>query len=205
MEVFINQFGYAAVAALIFLEVVFPPIPSEVILPLSGFLTITSAMTLPGVVAASTAGSLAGAFVFYGVGHVLNRDRLAAFFDTKFMRLLGFTSADVIRVVDWFERKGQVTVLLCRFVPGIRSLISIPAGTARMNLGLFALLTAIGSAIWNAVLCGLGAAAGGAWQQVADQVGWVTDVAKFVLLGVLAVAAIWWIVCRALPVWREQA
>lgn len=202
MEAFISQFGYFAVAALIFLEVVFPPIPSEVILPLSGFLTLTMPMTLPGVVVSATVGSLAGAFALYGVGRILSRERLVSFFDSRPLRLLGFTGNDVERVVGWFERRGQITVLLCRFVPGIRSLISIPAGTARMGLARFAAYTATGSLIWNAVLCTLGAAAGSAWQRVSDQVGVASDAVVYALALVMLVAAVWWIFRRAIPVWR---
>lgn len=203
MEAFISQFGYLAVAALIFLETVFPPIPSEVILPLAGFLTASTGMGLPGVVLAATAGALAGAFILYGVGRVLSRERLMRLFDTRPLRLLGFSSADVAKVVDWFARKGQITVLFCRCVPGIRSLISIPAGTARMALPRFALYTFVGSLAWNTLLCSLGAVAGGAWQQVSDQVAWVSDMVVYALAALLAVLVVWWIVRRAIPVWRE--
>lgn len=204
MEAFISQFGYLAVLALIFLEVVFPPIPSEVILPMAGFFAATGQMTLPGVVAAATAGGLAGAYVLYGVGRLLSRERLEAFFDTRPLRLLGFTSSDVRRVVGWFERRGQITVLVCRCVPGIRSLISIPAGTARMGLGRFTTYTVAGSLVWNALLCGLGAAAGTAWQQVSDQISWVSDLVVYGLAALLGALAAWWVVRRAVPVWRGE-
>lgn len=204
MEEFINQFGYVAVAALIFLESVFPPIPSEVILPLSGFLTASTSMSLPGVIAASTIGALAGAYVLYGLGRVLSRERLIAFFETRPLRLLGFTGDDVRRVVNWFERRGQITVLVCRCVPGLRSLISIPAGTAHMGLVRFTAFTVVGSLAWNTLLCSLGAAAGSAWQQTSDQIAWASDVVVYVLAGLLAAAAAWWLICRALPVWREE-
>lgn len=204
MEAFIDQFGYLAVAALIFLENVFPPIPSEVILPFSGFLTVSSALTLPLVIAAATAGSVAGAFVLYGVGRVLSRERLAAFFSTRPMRLLGFRASDIERVVAWFERRGQLTVLFCRCVPGIRSLISIPAGTARMNVVRFTLYTLAGSLVWNTLLCTFGAAAGSAWHSVSDQVAWVSDIVKVVLVVVAVAGVTWWIVRRAVPAWREE-
>lgn len=203
MEAFISQFGYIAVASLIFLETVFPPIPSEVILPLAGALTITSGMTLPGVVIAATLGALAGAFILYGVGRVLSRERLIRFFETRPLRLLGFRGADVERVVGWFERRGQVTVLICRCVPGIRSLISIPAGTARMGMVRFVVYTVVGSAAWNTLLCTLGAAAGSAWQRVSDQVSWVSDIVTYALAALVVAAVVWWVVRRALPVWRE--
>lgn len=204
MEAFMSQFGYVAVAALIFLETVFPPIPSEVVLPLAGFLSIGTDMTLPGVIIAATTGALVGAYVIYGVGRLLSKERLVAFFETKPLRMLGFTGEDVERVVGWFERRGQITVLVCRCVPGIRSLISIPAGTARMGLPRFTAYTVIGSAAWSSLLCILGAAAGSAWQQVSDQVAWVSDIVVYVLAAALVGMAIWWIVRRALPVWRSE-
>ena len=182
MEAFIDQFGYLAVGALILIENVFPPIPSEVILPLSGFLTTTSHLTLPGAIVAATAGSVLGAFILYGIGRVISRER----------------------VVGWFETRGQLSVLLCRCVPGVRSLISIPAGTARMGVGRFTLYTLAGSLLWNTVLCGLGAAAGDAWHNVAGSVAWASDVLKLAVVALLVAGACWWVVRRAVPAWRED-
>lgn len=204
MEAFIDQFGYLAVGALILIENVFPPIPSEVILPLSGFLTTTSHLTLPGVILASTVGSVLGAFLLYGIGRMISREGLVAFFESRPLRLLGFKGSDVERVVGWFETRGQVSVLLCRFVPGVRSLISIPAGTARMGLVRFTLYTLVGSLLWNAVLCTLGAAAGDAWHAVSGSVAWASDVVKLVIAVVLAAGACWWLVRRAIPAWRAE-
>ena len=204
MEAFVNQFGYLAVAALIFLENVFPPIPSEVVLPLSGFLSTTSSMTLPGVIVAATIGSLTGAYVLYGIGRVLSRERLMGFFETRPMRLLGFTGEDIARVVDWFDRRGQSTVLVCRCIPGLRSLISVPAGTACMGVARFTAYTVAGSLAWNSLLCWLGASAGSAWTQVSANVSHASDIVYAVLaVGVVAFVA-WWIVRRAMPVWRES-
>ena len=137
----ISQFGYIGVWFLIFFENVFPPIPSELILPLSGFFTTTTSLTLPGVIIAATIGSITGAYILYGVGRLLSRERLMAFFGTRPMRLLGFKPEDISSAVDWFDRKGQVTVLICRCIPVVRSLISIPAGTAKMNVVRFSLYT----------------------------------------------------------------
>ena len=123
---FINQFGYFAVGALIFIENVFPPIPSEVILPLSGFFTTTTDMVLPLVIISATTGSVLGAYILYGIGWVLSRERLMRFFETRPMRLLGFKGSDIASAIDWFDRKGQATVLICRCIPVVRSLISIP-------------------------------------------------------------------------------
>lgn len=201
---FISQFGYLAVAGLILFENVFPPIPSELILPLSGFFTTTTEMTLPGVIVAATTGSVLGAFILYGIGRLLSRERLTRFFETRAMRLLGFKSTDVASAIDWFDRKGQATVLICRCIPVVRSLISIPAGTAKMSLVRFTLYTFIGSAVWNTVLCSLGAAAGSAWATVSEQAEWVSDIVKYVIIALVAVVAVVWIVKRVIPAVREQ-
>lgn len=113
-------------------------------------------MTLPGVIIAATVGSVVGAYFLYGIGRLLSQERLEGFFDTKPMRMLGFHSDDVAKAIGWFDRKGQITVLVCRCIPVVRSLISIPAGTAKMNMVRFAIYTLVGSLVWNAILCTLG-------------------------------------------------
>ena len=199
----ISQFGYFGVWFLIFFENVFPPIPSELILPLSGFFTTTTDLTLPGVIIAATVGSITGAYILYGIGRILSRERLMTFFGTRPMRLLGFKPEDISSAVDWFGRKGQVTVLICRCIPVVRSLISIPAGTAKMNVLKFSLYTLLGSAVWNSILCSLGAAAGSAWETVTEQAEWVSDVVKYVIIAVVVVAVIFWVVKRIIPALRE--
>lgn len=200
---FISQFGYLAVFGLILLENVFPPIPSELILPLSGFLVIQTSMELPLVIVSATAGSVVGAFVLYGIGRLLSQDRLESFFDTRPMRLLGFRSDDVSKAIGWFDRRGQITVLLCRCIPVVRSLISIPAGTAKMNVVRFSLYTLIGSAVWNSVLCSLGYAAGGAWETVTAQVEGFSGIIKIVLIVIAVIVVAFWAVKRILPAIRE--
>lgn len=200
---FISQFGYLAVFGLIFFENVFPPIPSELILPLSGFLVIQTSMQLPLVIVSATIGSVVGAFVLYGVGRLLSQDRLETFFDTKAMRLLGFKSDDVSKAIGWFDRRGQITVLLCRCIPVVRSLISIPAGTAKMNVARFTLYTLVGSAVWNTVLCSLGYAAGGAWETVTAQVEGFSDIVKIVIIVIAVIVVAFWVVKRIIPNLRE--
>lgn len=201
---FISDFGYFAVAALILLENVFPPIPSEVILPLSGFLATQTDMSLGGVIGFATVGSVVGAYFLYGIGRLLSQERLEGFFDTKPMRMLGFKSDDVSKAIGWFDRKGQITVLICRCIPVVRSLISIPAGTAKMNMGRFALYTLVGSLAWNAILCTLGFWAGGAWEQVTAQAEWVSDVVKVVIIVVALAVIAWWVVKRIVPAMKEK-
>ncbi|WP_102338275.1 DedA family protein [Collinsella provencensis] len=201
---FISQFGYIAIAGLILFENIFPPIPSELILPLSGFLVSKTSMTLPLVIAFATIGSVVGAYILYGFGRLLSQERLEGFFDTKLMRMLGFHSDDVAKAIGWFDRKGQIAVLICRCVPVVRSLISIPAGTAKMNMVRFALYTLVGSLAWNTVLCTLGFWAGDAWEVITAQAEWVSTAVKvaIVIIGLIVVA--WWIKFRIIPAREEQ-
>lgn len=201
---FISQFGYVAVSALIFLENIFPPIPSELILPLSGFLVTKTSMTLPLVIVAATVGSVVGAYILYGIGRLLSQERLEGFFDTKPMRMLGFHSDDVAKAIDWFDRKGQITVLICRCIPVVRSLISIPAGTAKMNMALFAVYTLVGSLVWNTILCTLGFWAGDAWEQITAQAEWFSSVVKIGIIVVAVIVVAWWVKFRILPARAEQ-
>ena len=188
----ISQFGYIGVWFLIFFENVFPPIPSELILPLSGFFTTTTELTLPGVIIAATIGSVTGAYILYGVGRILSRERLMTFFGTRPMRLLGFKPDDIASAVDWFDRKGQATVLICRCVPIVRSLISIPAGIAEMNVPLFLLLTAVGSAVWNTVLVTVGSFLGNQWENALPFFEKYSDVILVIAIILVVVFLIWW-------------
>ena len=161
-------------------------------------------MQPPGVIIAATIGSVAGAFILYGVGRLPSRERLMAFFDTKPMRLLGFKGDDISSAIVWFGRTGQVTVLICRCIPVVRSLISIPAGTAKMNMAKFALYTLVGSAVWNSVLCSLGFGAGSAWHTVTAEAEWMSDIVKYVILAIVVVALVFWVVKRIIPNLRER-
>lgn len=202
---FINQFGYVAVAALIFLENVFPPIPSELVLPLSGAFTTTTDMTVLLVIISATIGATVGAYILYGIGRLLSKERLERFFSTKPMRLLGFKKDDISKSVDWFERRGTISVLFCRCVPVVRSLISIPAGTAKMNLIRFGIYTFMGSLVWNTVLVILGAGAGSAWANVTAQAEDVSNIVTYVIIGIVILASLAWFFIRILPAIKEHA
>ncbi len=162
-----NQFGYWGILFLIAIENIFPPIPSEVILTFGGFMTISTNMTTLGVIIFSTIGSVLGALVLYGVGRLLTKERLENLLDGRIGRMLHFKKEDVQKSEDWFIKRGKITVFFCRFIPIIRSLISIPAGMTKMNIGIFLILTTIGTAIWNTVLVLLGAAFGASWEKIA--------------------------------------
>lgn len=182
--------GYPALALLIAVENVLPPIPSEVILPLAGsFVSEGSLSFLPAVLAA-TAGSLAGALALYALARIGGRPLIL-----RLSRVLRVDEEKLDRADRWFDRRGDAIVLLGRMVPGARSLVSIPAGLAEMPLGRFALLTAIGSGIWNAALIGAGWALGDSWTEVADVLSRASKVVLIAggvaLVVPVVVAAVW--------------
>ncbi len=157
--------GYAGIALLMFVENVFPPIPSEVIMPLAGYLASQGKLSLLGVILAGTLGSVLGALPLYALGARIGEDRMKRF-AAGHGRWLTLSPSDLDRTNAWFERHGHAAVFLCRLVPGVRSLISIPAGIRRMPLATFLLYTALGSAVWTSVLAGIGSALGANFDQV---------------------------------------
>lgn len=181
-----SDYGGWAIGGLIFLENLFPPIPSELILTFGGFLTVGSELTLFHAITAATIGSVLGALLLYGIGYWWGMERLTRFLDGGWGRWLRLSAKDVRKAAVWFDRHGKATVFFCRFIPLIRSLISIPAGIARMKLPAFILLTAIGSAIWNTVLIGLGAWFGESWEMVVAYL----DTYAVVAVGVLGLAVV---------------
>ena len=149
------------------LETVFPPIPSEVVLPLAGFTASQGHYGVISAVAWATAGSLVGAFVLYYAGAAWGVERLCRVAE----RLPLVHARDVERAIDWFGRHGRTAVFVGRFVPGVRSLISIPAGIQRMPLVPFTVYTTAGSLVWNAALIGAGYELGARWHVVERHVG----------------------------------
>lgn len=160
-----NRFGYFGISLLIMIENLFPPIPSEVILTFGGFITTQSKLNIIAVIAYSTIGSVAGAIILYLLGRLLNTDRLGTVVD-KYGKFLRLKRENIQKAQDWFAKRGSTAVLLCRFVPIVRGLISIPAGMAKMDFTLFIIYTVIGTVIWNTALVYLGAAAGNNWEAI---------------------------------------
>lgn len=161
-----NQFGYFGVFFLIALENIFPPIPSEVILLFGGFMTTYTKLNVIGVVIASTLGSLLGAIVLYYIGKILNKERLKKIIHGKIGKVLRLKASDIDKADHWFDTKGNKTVFFCRFVPIVRSLISIPAGMSEMPMGKFLIYTTVGTMIWNTVLTVLGNKVGENWEDI---------------------------------------
>ena len=158
----IAALGPIGVGGLVALETLFPPIPSELILPLSGYLASRGRMSLPTVLLGATLGSLVGALALYWAGAALGQKRLRRLAD----RIPLVEVGDLERAEQWFDRHGGLAVLIGRVVPVVRSLVSVPAGVERMPLWRFILYTAIGSGIYNLALIGLGFVLGSRWRTV---------------------------------------
>lgn len=155
-----NNYGYIGVALLILIENIFPPIPSELVLTFAGFMTTSTNMNILGTIIASTTGSLLGALILYRIGKILNKDKLKKIISSKYGKLLKIKPKDIDKADQWFDTKGNKTVFFCRFIPVVRSLISIPAGMNQMNIIKFIIYTSAGSLIWNSALILVGAYAG---------------------------------------------
>jgi membrane protein DedA with SNARE-associated domain len=167
--------GYFGILLLMFVENVCPPIPSEVIMPLAGYMAAQGLLSLLGIILAGMAGSVLGALPLYYAGRKLGEDRLKEFAD-KHGRWLTLSRKDIERAKRWFDRHGGAAIFFCRLIPGVRSLISIPAGIARMKILPFLAYTAAGTAIWAAVLAYLGYFLGTEYMQVGeylDPVSWI--------------------------------
>ena len=163
-----NNFGYIGVFLLITIENVFPPIPSEVILLFGGFMTTYTSMNVIGVIVASTLGSVLGAIILYYIGKILNKERLKKIITSKPGKLLRLKPEDIDKADEWFDTKGNKTVFFCRFIPVIRSLISIPAGMSEMSMKKFLIYTTLGSLIWNAALTIAGSIVGENWTSILE-------------------------------------
>jgi membrane protein DedA with SNARE-associated domain len=148
---FMNSMGYIAILFLMFLENVFPPIPSELIMPLAGFTASQGKLTLIGVIIAGTIGSVLGTLPLYYVGHVIGEERLKKWAE-KHGKWLTVSPDDIENASRWFQRHGNIAVLVGRLVPGVRSLIAVPAGIAKMSMPLFLAYSAVGSAMWTTCL-----------------------------------------------------
>lgn len=173
-----NNYGYIGIFLLIMIENLFPPIPSEVILTFGGFMTTSSDITILGVVFSSTLGSLLGAIMLYYIGKILNKERLIKFVKSKYGKLLRIKPKDIESADKWFDEKGNKTVFFCRFVPVVRSLISIPAGMSDMPIVKFIIYTILGSLIWNTALIFVGAFAGDKKDLILN----IIDKASYVIL-----------------------
>ncbi|QYA97381.1 DedA family protein [Streptomyces anulatus] len=184
----VEAFGGPGAGAAIALENVFPPLPSEVILPLTGFAASQGVLSIASALFWTTLGSVVGAVILYGIGAVFGRERMHAWW----AKLPLVKASDLVRTEEWFARHGTKAILLGRMVPVFRSLISVPAGMERMPLPVFVTLTTAGSLVWNTVLVMAGYWLGDQWDVVGAYVGVVSKV----VLALAAVALVGYVAMR---------
>lgn len=192
----IERIGYVGVALLVALENLFPPIPSEIVLPFAGFHASDGHSTLWGMILAATIGSVVGAWILYGIAAAIGPDRTHRFIE-RFGKWFRLTSDDIAKSERWFDRHASLSVLLCRCVPLVRSLISIPAGLRRMNFGVFTIYTTIGSVVWNTALIYAGYRLRDSWEDVEP----VLSVVQYVVIALILVGLAWLVSRR----WRVPA
>ncbi|MEU4218799.1 DedA family protein [Actinoplanes sp. NPDC026623] len=181
----IESLGAAGVGLLVALENLVPPIPSEIVLSMAGYLASTGRVDVVLVALAATAGSVLGALALYWLGYSIGEQRLRRWLDR-----IPLVDADDLDTADrWFGRHERGAVLFGRMAPVIRSLVSIPAGANHMNLGVFTLLTAIGSGVWNCLFIGGGYALGTHWRDVEVYSRWF----DYAILALIAAAIGFWV------------
>jgi membrane protein DedA with SNARE-associated domain len=182
----IGSLGYPGLGFIMFLENVFPPIPSEIVLPLAGWLTLgeDAQFTLVGVTIVGAIGSVAGAFFFYGLGRWFDESRVRYLLQ-RFGKWFMLSENDLDTALEWFDRFDEYVIFFGRMVPIVRSLISVPAGLAKMSIPRFAAYTAVGTALWSFLLAFAGRLLGENWHIVSDIVDKYENVV--LVLGVLAV------------------
>ncbi|MEI6428442.1 MAG: DedA family protein [Pseudanabaena sp. ELA607] len=146
-----TAFGYVGIAALMFLENLFPPIPSEFIMPLAGFTVAQGKLSMPGVILAGTIGTILGALPWYYAGRLLGVQRLAIYVD-RYGKWFGVSAKDITQSSEWFNRHGLKAVFFGRLVPAVRTLISVPAGIANMPMLPFLGFSTIGTVLWVGML-----------------------------------------------------
>lgn len=173
--------GYPALAGLILVENVFPPIPSELILPLAGFYVGTGELIFLIAVLAATIGSVVGALILYGAARRGGRPLIY-----RYSKVLRVKEAELDRADAWFDKHGPWIVLFGRLIPGVRSIVSVPAGLSEMPLWHFVALTALGSAVWNSALIGAGWALGDQWGALEQYIGPLSRVALVVVIAGIA-------------------
>ncbi|WP_067727185.1 DedA family protein [Oceanobacillus damuensis] len=187
-----EQLGYLGVFLMMALENIFPPIPSEIVLPFGGFLTTYTELTVIGIIVAATLGSVIGAMILYGIGLLMDVERLEKIVD-RWGHILRVSKEDIHKADAWFDRYGYWTVLFCRMIPLIRSLISIPAGMSNMKFIVFLTFTTIGTLIWNIILISVGVSLGENWEGILGFMDMYSTVV-YVLAGIgIVLFTVWYV------------
>lgn len=191
-----SSLGYVGIGLLMFLENLFPPIPSELIMPLAGFTAAQGKMQLFPAIAAGVIGTVLGAFPWYYLGKVVSEERIKTWAD-RYGKWLGISGADIEKANHWFDRHGNNAVLLCRMVPGVRTLISLPAGINGMAMVPFLVFSTIGTILWVTFLTMAGYFLGNNYELV-DK--YLAPVSKIVAV-TLVIALIIWIIRKRTKVY----
>lgn len=180
-----GKYGYIGVFLLIMIENVFPPIPSEVLLLFGGFMTTYTKLSIIGMIISSTLGSIFGAIILYYIGMIFNKERLKKIISGKLGKILRLKVSDIDNADKWFDNKGNKTVFFCRFIPLVRSLISIPAGMSEMPMFKFLLYTLFGSLIWNTFLIIVGSIVGENWVRIVSILDTYSHIVVIILFIIL--------------------
>ena len=189
----VEALGPIGVAALVTLENLFPPIPSEIVLPLAGFVAATGESNVVVMIAAATVGSMIGAYLLYGIAAAVGPSRLRILV-TRYGKWFSLTVEDLDRSEGWFDRHANRAVLICRCIPLMRSLISIPAGLRRSPLLPFSIYTLIGSLVWNTALVMAGYLLGDNWKSAERPL----ELMQNAVLAVIGIAVAWFVWRRIL-------
>lgn len=187
-----ETYGYAGIFFLILMENIFPPIPSEIVLTVGGFMTTAAGLTVWGVIASSTAGSVSGAIILYYLGRWLSVERLEGIVE-RHGKWLRVKKRDLYKADAWFDRYGIWAVFVGRLIPVVRSLISIPAGMSGMKLKWFLLFTTAGTLIWNTILVTLGAAVGENREAIMHQLELYSN-SVYLLLILGTIVGVWYFI-----------
>ena len=200
IEAIITAIGYPGIALVMFAENLFPPIPSELVMPFAGFIVGKGEMNVVAVLVAGTLGAVLGAVALYFIGWWANETIIRRFI-RRYGHFFLLSEADIDRTLAFFSKYGQTVVFFGRLIPLIRSLISIPAGMNRMPMGTFLLWTTLGSLIWNSILTYAGILLGANWQDVLS----IVDRYEKVALGLIALALVAFIVSRVMKRRAERS
>jgi membrane protein DedA with SNARE-associated domain len=182
-----NSLGYGGIALLMFLENLFPPIPSELIMPLAGFTIAQGKMTFIGAIVSGVVGTVLGAFPWYYLGKIVDEVRLEKLAD-QYGKWISVSSADIQKANRWFNRHGTKAVFFGRLVPGVRTLISLPAGINNMAMGSFILYSTLGTVLWVSFLTVAGYLLGDHYDRVEVFIG---PLSKIALLSIVMFFVIW--------------
>jgi len=196
----ITALSYPGIALVMFAENLFPPIPSELVMPFAGFIVGKGEMNLVAVLLAGTIGAVLGALALYYIGMWADETIIRRFI-RRYGKFFFISEADIDKTLGFFAKYGEIVVFTGRLIPLVRSLISIPAGMNRMPMGRFLLWTTFGSLIWNGLLTYAGIVLGSQWENVLGLV----DRYEKVALGIIALGLIWFVVNRMLKVRRNRA